>query len=106
MLSTLPIEIVNVIRNTSQRITTNGITEKHYERISVQAPSCVSVYNMKMGAVDLVGYFTSMIHYNFQCKKWTHHVSKLFFYIFKFICVFIYYIGHFIISFNCCVKCS
>jgi hypothetical protein len=72
MMTTLPIETHNVIKKVTKKIPSQR--RKVYQQATIKSPTCVQIYNKKMGAVDTVGSFTHTAHYPFRSRKWSTHV--------------------------------
>tara|TARA_R110002050_G_C8924319_1_gene511616 strand:- start:73 stop:2166 length:2094 start_codon:yes stop_codon:yes gene_type:complete len=69
MVTTLPVSRVIVERRESKRVKQGQ--PKVTRTFQQPLPSIISVYNKTMGAADLVGYFMTLLRFNFRQRKWT-----------------------------------
>ena len=55
MVSTLPVYNTSVLRMVAQSVP--GQLYKQAQQLSVPPPSCIPLYNEKMGGINTVGFF-------------------------------------------------
>ena len=73
MISTLPVYLTSIDRKIASK--PPGANRKVVNVVQQQTPSQVIVYNKTMGGVDTLGYFLSMVQFDFRQQKWTTKVS-------------------------------
>ncbi len=69
LVSTLPVSKITVERRESKRV--HSGQPKQTRLIQQPLPSTIPIYNKTMGAVDLVGFFMTLLRFDFRQKKWT-----------------------------------
>lgn len=72
MVSTLPVYKSTVNRIVARSV--HGQSHKTVVRVQLPSPSCVSLYNQTMGGVDLLGFFMTLVRFNFRSQKWTNTI--------------------------------